>query len=105
MGTMLLERQSGSTHSRNMMHPALLVALSMIVPFACLGLLLFLSWLEDTLDDGVKKAERRYVPEPIRAVPQPRSRPASAGDPSRPRAVASGNTARQPDAAVTVVTP
>ena len=57
------------------MHPALMVALSVLVPFGCLGLLLFLSWLEDTLAEDVRKAERRYAPEPVVAVPTTRSRP------------------------------
>lgn len=53
------------------MHPVVLVALSALTPFCCLGLLLFLGWLEDTLDADVKKAERRRMPQPIRAIPVP----------------------------------
>ena len=51
------------------MHPALLVAFSLSVPVACLGLLLFLSWLEDTLNDDVMKTERRHSPAPITTMP------------------------------------
>jgi hypothetical protein len=50
-------------------HPALLVSLSLLVPFGCLGLLLFLAKLEDTLNDDVEKDVRRHVPEPIVAIP------------------------------------
>jgi hypothetical protein len=53
------------------MHPALLVALSVFVPFGCLGLLLFLAKLEDTLPNDVERSERSHVPEPILAIPLP----------------------------------
>ena len=55
------------------MHPGLLLATSAMVPFACLGLLMWLSWLEDTLVEDVKRTERRHVPEPIVAFPVQRA--------------------------------
>jgi hypothetical protein len=64
------------------MHQEMLLVLSMLVPFAWLVLLLGLAWLEDTLNDDVRKTERRYRPEPIRAVPlavRQASAPASDG--------------------------
>jgi len=36
------------------MNSAVLVAVSFMVPLVCLGLLMTLSWLEDTLDDDMK---------------------------------------------------
>jgi hypothetical protein len=51
------------------MNPVLLVAAIATVPAICLGLLLWLSWLEDTLDRSVERAQRRSVPEPILAIP------------------------------------
>jgi hypothetical protein len=51
------------------MNPVLLVAAVATVPAICLGLLLWLSWLEDTLESSVERAERRNVPEPILAIP------------------------------------
>ena len=68
------------------MHPEMLLVLSMLVPFAWLVLLLWLAWLEDTLNDDVKKTERRYRHDPIRAVPQPVRQVAPATDGTRPAA-------------------
>lgn len=42
---------------------------SVMVPFVCLGMLMLLAWLEDTLADDVKKSTRRNTPQPIVAVP------------------------------------
>jgi hypothetical protein len=51
------------------MHPALSVALASLVPLFCLGLLLWLARLEETLDRDVKATARRPEPAPVRAVP------------------------------------
>ncbi len=52
------------------MHSALpVVATCAAVPLACLGLLMWLAWLEDTLEDSVRKSVRRPAPEPILAIP------------------------------------
>ena len=55
------------------MHPALLVGLSMLVPLACLALLMMLSWLEDTLDDESQSPAPSRVPAPIRSFPVPQA--------------------------------
>lgn len=77
------------------MHPALLLALSMTVPVACLALLLWLSWLEDTLGESVRKAERRRAPEAVRAIPVPRPAPVAPA-PVAPAPVVSEQAERQP---------
>jgi hypothetical protein len=51
------------------MHTALMLAVVPLFPLGCLGLLLYLAWLEDRLDADMKKASRRPSPEPIRAIP------------------------------------
>lgn len=45
------------------------LATSVMVPFVCLGMLLWLAWLEDTLVEDVKKSSRRSTPQPIVSVP------------------------------------
>lgn len=51
------------------MHPLVLVVVSLLIPFFCLGLLLWLSWLEDTLPEDVKRTERRNLPQRVAAMP------------------------------------
>jgi hypothetical protein len=82
-----------------MTHGLILLVGAMLFPVACLFLLLWLGWLEDTLDVDVAKTERRNVPAPVRAialpnptvlpepvrtitVPQPRPTPAPAPAPA-----------------------
>lgn len=58
------------------MHPLVVLAVAMLIPFACLGLLFWLAWLEDTLDVAVQKSKRRRVPNPVLAIPvDPGTRP------------------------------
>jgi hypothetical protein len=67
------------------MHPLILVAAASSVPFVCLGLLMWLAWLEDTLAADVKKSERRHAPRPVRAVAvQPADSGPAAPDRSAP---------------------
>jgi hypothetical protein len=65
-------RPDRTTHPylKDPMHPLMLVGLSLLVPFFWLVLLWGLAWLEDTLTEDVKKAERRGVPKPVRAIPK-----------------------------------
>ncbi len=60
----------------------LLILLSGIAlfPFAGLGFLLWMAWLEDSLPESVRRAERRPDPEPILAIAL---RPAPAGETMR----------------------
>ena len=51
------------------MNPAVLVAVSFMVPLACLGLLLTLSWLEDTLDDEMKAPDLSQPHQAILTMP------------------------------------
>jgi hypothetical protein len=51
------------------MHPVVMLAISALIPLICLGLLMWLSWLEDTLPADVRKTERSFEPDPILAVP------------------------------------
>ena len=66
------------------MHPVVVLAISMGIPFACLGLLLWLAWLEDTLEQDVKRTERHTAPAPVLAVPVRESRYRSAAAAAQP---------------------
>ena len=88
------------------MHPALLVALSVFVPFGCLGLLLFLAKLEDTLPNDVERTERSHVPEPILAIPlPPEPTPVPVAEPLPEPAAATEETPKRPGPVATPVTP
>ena len=51
-----------------------LVAVVVLVPAGCFGLLFWLAWLEDTLPDDVRKSQLRRIPDPILAIPVPAQR-------------------------------
>jgi hypothetical protein len=51
------------------MRPELMISTAVLVPLTCLGLLLLLGWLEETLEADVHKAVRRSRPAPIREMP------------------------------------
>lgn len=51
---------------------------SVMVPVVCLGMLMLLAWLEDTLVEDVNKTTRRNTPQPIVAVPVKRAGTAAA---------------------------
>lgn len=81
------------------MHPAVMVSLSLLVPLACLGLLLFLSWLEDTLDADVVRSERRHDPAPvlaIRVTPEPEAEPMPDPAPAPAPHIAGNGVATEP---------
>ncbi|HJR37662.1 MAG TPA: hypothetical protein VJ819_04695 [Nocardioidaceae bacterium] len=87
------------------MHPALLVALSVFVPFGCLGLLLFLAKLEDTLPNDVERSERSNVPEPILAIPLSEPMPAPPVAQPEPAPAAVEEATQRPGPVATPVTP
>lgn len=72
------------------MDVAVLVAVSITVPLVCLGLLMTLSWLEDTLDGDVKERELSHPPAPIATMPD-RKNASSALDPRRRRTDIAGH--------------
>ncbi|MGZ4438219.1 MAG: hypothetical protein ACXVWU_09470 [Nocardioides sp.] len=51
------------------MNAVLVLVAAMVFPLACLGLLLWLTWLEDTLPVTVARHDRRPEPPPILAMP------------------------------------
>lgn len=51
------------------MNSAVLVAVSVMVPLACLGLLMTLSWLEDSLDDDLTRLDLSQPDRPILTMP------------------------------------
>ena len=87
------------------MHPALLVALSVFVPFGCLGLLLFLAKLEDTLPNDVERSERSNVPEPILAIPLSEPMPAPVKQPEPAPAAVTEEAAKRHGPVKTPATP
>ena len=46
-----------------------MLALVVTFPILCLGFLLWMAWMEDSLPEAVRRAERRPDPPPILAVP------------------------------------
>jgi hypothetical protein len=54
------------------MNETAMVLGAMLFPLAALGLLLWLSHLEDTLERDVSAAQRKPAPAPILSVPAPR---------------------------------
>ena len=63
------------------MNPAWTLSFAVLVPFLCLGLLLLLDRLEDTLGDGLdtSKVDRESAPAPVVAeAPAPAPAPAAA---------------------------
>lgn len=71
------------------MRPVLMISTAMLVPLACLGMLLLLGWLEETLDSDVRKAMRRSGPAPIREMAVagvPAAHPTDDPTPVRPEA-------------------
>jgi hypothetical protein len=50
-------------------HPVIWVTVAVTFPLACLGLLLGLAYLEDTLPADVRRSQRRSSPEPVRSFP------------------------------------
>ena len=88
------------------MHPALLVALSVFVPFGCLGLLLFLAKFEDTLPNDVERTELSQVPEPILAIPLPPvATPAPVREPEPAPAAAVEEAPKRPGPVTAPATP
>ena len=53
------------------MNPAWSLAFAALVPLLCLGMLLWLSWLEETLADDVAAAQKRRTPKPVLAIATP----------------------------------
>jgi len=51
------------------MNSAVLVAVSVMVPLVCLGLLMTLSWLEDSLDDDLTRLDLSQPDRPILTMP------------------------------------
>lgn len=51
-----------------------MVAVVMLVPAGCFGLLFWLAWLEDTLVEDVRKSQPRRIPDPILAIAIPAQR-------------------------------
>jgi hypothetical protein len=52
-----------------MTHGLMLLIGAMLFPVACLFLVLWLGWLEDTLDVDAASHPTRKAPEPVRAIP------------------------------------
>jgi hypothetical protein len=96
-------------------HPVIWVTVAVTFPLACLGLLLGLAYLEDTLPADVRRSQRRSTPEPVRSfpvaavevqdakvIPMPRrpvQAPASARTPVRSAAEVLANAADAPGGA------
>lgn len=53
------------------MNPAWSLAFAALVPLLGLGMLLWLSWLEETLADDVAAAQKRRTPKPVLAIATP----------------------------------
>lgn len=60
------------------MHVLVMLASVVGFPVGCLGLLLWLAHLEDTLPQGVRRSARRPSPPPILAIPVQRAGPSDA---------------------------
>ena len=58
------------------MNSPLVMVVAVLFPVAVLGLLLWLTWLEETLPHAVHAAQRKSAPPPILAVPVRPARPA-----------------------------
>ena len=51
-----------------------MVAVVVLVPTGCFGLLFWLAWLEDTLPADARTSRLRRIPDPILSIPIPAQR-------------------------------
>ncbi|RYU10605.1 hypothetical protein [Nocardioides iriomotensis] len=71
----------------------------LVFPWLCLGFLLWMAWLEDTLPAAVRRTGRTPDPEPILAIPVAPVAPVAAVSPEAPPALAVPEQRQAPEAA------